>query len=260
MQAPQRLGAARAPAATGPTETEIWTLEIDSQRPWRNARACDGTDGYSAGSWVEVDVPHGFIPAEIQALNVYVSNIAKSSWYLVGATIGTQIPSSSFYGGSTAAATLPYYRPSYAIPNPATGPTATNISQADTMVKLVMLGRGRSSPARLLSTSGEQAVTLASWSIWEERAGAVVTQGRLESESTHTSSAICTIGNPSGETLRFEIRGTASDAMLCVRGCEADGTQNPFFGLATYRATIQLVPARTAQYGSTDSNTATQFA
>lgn len=243
-------GVRNAPATEGPTEAPHWTVFVDNMRPYMRTRTTDGSDGYTAGSWVEIDIPDGFIPAEITELNVYLGNFVCCCSYSA-ITISNRAATDATFGGSTTAPRDPAYLPTYCRPNPATGPTASTISYQDTTMRLMMTGLGRASPGRLFSNTGETYFPITNWN-WREGPINVAQAATNTFAGQHRPSsdiALATMPNPSGCTLRFEMRGAASNAMLCVLGSLATGT-NPFFGLSAWQLTLEFVPVRSALYGN----------
>lgn len=259
---PWRLGdgVRNAPATNESSENPHWTVYVDNMRPYMRTRTTDGSDGYTAGSWVEVDLPDGFIPAEITELNVYLGSFSCCTTYN-GILVDDRAATDAIFGGSTTAPKDPAYLPTYCRPNPATGPTAATISYQDTTMKLMMTGLNNAAPKRFFSNTGEAYFPITSWNWRTGPINVVQAVSNTTYAGEHrqaTATPLATMPNPSGGTLRFEMRGAASNAMLCILGSVAAGT-NTAFGLSPWQLTLEFVPVQAAQYGNVKQGTRTQF-
>lgn len=248
------------PKETGPHDQAVWMIEVDSKNPWRNSRTGNGSDGYSPGSWFEIDIPQGFIPAEIGELNVYLGTFTTTPTYS-GITISARVTEDASFGGSAAAPTDPNYVPSYCIPNLATGPTAATISYQDTTLRLMMTTIGRATASKYLTSSGDDYVPVVSWNFRVGPIGVsqVSTTDYAGTTVTGGDTPIVTMPNPSGSTIRFEMRGAGSNSMMCIRGSSTFGSL-PTYGFSPWQVTLILRPVRSAQYGNVSYATAVQYA
>lgn len=231
MRPPQYLGGGTATRALGekPTiasEPEYWTLQLDSQRAnGRNTRRCDPTDGsYSDNAWLEVDIPYGWIPAEVGSLAVFVTDLQVTQWMTPAVNFTLALPST--YDASLPTSTSmtannfytnPSFTPFYC--RPGSMATAAEVSLQDSQAFLAMIHRGRGFP-HVLSSSGEEYVSLGSWPLvsGNVQEGAPVRQQPTPTPPYAHGGSVVQIFNPSGSTLRFEQRLMASNAMPSVNG------------------------------------------
>ncbi len=236
------------------SEPEFWTLQIDSLRAnGRETRRCDARDGtYSDNAWYEIDVPFGWIPAEISYLAVTVADLTVTPFRASSVTFTGDVPWSFNTGVPTNASAVannpavnPGFVPFYARSGTlGTAPATTSVSFMDSGCYLAMRVRG---PSRglphFLSSTQDEYVSLGGWPLTNGDA----TAPPVLSDPSMTS-AVVQIANPSGGTIRFEQRLIASNAMPSIQGSEGATTLESL-GWPAWRVTLRLTPVLTAQYG-----------
>lgn len=269
MAAPARLGTPgvrnleSAPALA--SEPEVWTLVVDSNRA--NGTTCRrnnaDTSGLSDHAWYEVDIPQGWIPAEIGMLACYVTEFHATPYLATSVTMTEHPPTVADYGGSdtTNFYDSPFFTPNYTNPQAA---LKTAFSYQDAGARVVMSHRGRGFP-HMLNTAGEDFVEVQSWALREHDPGAMSTAEIVRSFVTvPTGVPIVQMYNPSGNTLRFEVRLMMSNAMPALVGQTNGGSVghtecNPDYGFPAWRAVLQFKPIRALQYGNVSQAPSGQF-
>lgn len=211
------------------SEPEYWTMQIDSQRAnGRTTRRNDPRDGtYSDNAWLEVDVPFGWIPAEIGQLAVFVVDLQATPWMDPEVTFSLATPSAYDAVAPTQASASannfydnPSFLPFYCRPGSMQDPDAyQSISLQDSVAFLAMIHRSKGFP-HLLTSSTDEYVSLGSWPL---RSGPLEPSNPEDVTPQQTppyshGGSVVAIWNPSGTTLRFEQRLMASNAMPCLRG------------------------------------------
>jgi hypothetical protein len=263
---PQYLGQGTTTRALGeaPTqasEPEFWTLQVDSLRAdGASTRRCDARDGtYSDNAWYEIDIPVGWIPAEIGNLAVTVADLSVTPFRASGITFtgdvpwsfNTNTPSNASAVANNPAAN-PTFKPFYA--RSGSMATATSVSFMDSGCYLAMQVRGvsRGLP-HYLSSLKDDFVSLGGWPLTNGND----TAPPLYSDPSMTSPVV-QISNPSGGTIRFEQRLMASNAMPSLNGSTGTTTLVSL-GWPAWRVVLRLTPVLTAQYGGVAVATERQF-
>lgn len=256
MRPPQYLGGGTATRALGETpslaqESEFWTIMVDSLRAdGARTRRCSGLDGsYSDNAWYEMDIPFGWIPAEVGNLAVTVADLTVTPFRNSNITFTGDVPwsfDSNTPSNASATANNPTANPGFTpfYCRSGSSATATNVSFMDAGCYLGMTvrGAGRGLP-HYLSSVQDDFVSLGGWSL---RTGDG-TAPEITSDPTMTS-AVVQIANPSGGTLRFEQRLLASNVMPSLLG-SAGATTLTSQGFPAWRVTLRLTPIRAVQYG-----------
>lgn len=256
MRSPQYLGGGTATRALGETpslaqESEFWTIMVDSLRAdGANTRRCSGLDGsYSDNAWYEMDIPFGWIPAEIGNLAVTVADLTVTPFRNSVITFTGDVPWSFDSNTPTNASAVannptvnPAFTPFYCRSGSAATATSVSFMDAGCYLAMTVRGAGRGLP-HYLSSVQDDYVSLGGWSL---RTGDG-TAPEITSDPTMTS-AVVQIANPSGGTLRFEQRLLASNAMPSLLG-SAGATTLTSQGFPAWRATLKLTPIRAVQYG-----------
>lgn len=256
---PQYLGGGTGTRALGeaPTqasEPEFWTLQIDSLRADSGStRRCDARSGsYSDNAWYEIDIPFGWIPAEIASLAVTVADLSVTPFRASAVTFTGDVPwsfdtitptyASAVANNPAANPTfVPYYAREGAL---AAAPANPAVSFMDSGCYLAMQVRGvsRGLP-HYLSSLKDDFVSLGGWPL---------TNGNDTAPPYYAdpsmTSPVVQISNPSGGTIRFEQRLAASNAMPSIQGSEGATTLESL-GWPAWRLVLRLTPILAAQYG-----------
>jgi len=266
---PQYLGGGTGTRALGeaPTqasEPEFWTLQIDSLRAdGGSTRRCDARSGsYSDNAWYEIDIPFGWIPAEIANLAVTVADLSVTPFRASAVTFTGDVPwsfdtvtptyASAVANNPAANPTfVPYYARAGAL---AAAPANPAVSFMDSGCYLAMQVRGvsRGLP-HYLSSLKDDFVSLGGWPL---------TNGNDTAPPYYAdpsmTSPVVQISNPSGGTIRFEQRLAASNAMPSIQGSEGATTLESL-GWPAWRLVLRLTPILAAQYGGVAAGTERQF-
>lgn len=258
MRSPQYLGQGGVTRALGEapmvaSEPDFWTLQIDSLRAdGKVTRRNDAGDGQlSDNAWYEVDIPFGWIPAEIATLAVSVVEISATPFRNTDITFADATPwaySAAAPSGTVTPGNVPPVNPTF-IPfyaRPGAMATAASVSFMDSGCYLAMTCRGntRGFP-RLLTSVQDDYVSLGSWSLRTDSANFPTIQ---TDQSMNMS--LVQISNPSGATLRFEQRLIASNAMPSIKGAVSTAeTVTQAYGFPAWRVVLRLTPIRSVQYG-----------
>lgn len=265
---PQYLGQGSSVRALGESpmlasEPDFWTIQVDSLRAdgsvTRRNNAGDGQ--YSDNAWYEMDIPFGWIPAEISTLAVSVVELSATPFRNTGITFADATPwaySTAVPSGAVTPANVPLANPTF-VPfyaRPGSMATAASVSFMDSGCHLAMTVRGSSRGLpRFLSSVQDDYVSLGSWSLRTDSADFPAIQ---TDQSMNMS--LVQISNPSGGTLRFEQRLLASNAMPSLKGAVSTAetvTQN--YGFPAWRVTLRLSPIQSAQYGGVAAAPERQF-
>ena len=254
---PQYLGQGGGTRSLGESpalasEPEFWTLQIDSLRAdGASTRRCDARDGtYSDNAWYEVDIPFGWIPAEIGNLAVTVADLSVTPFRAADVTFSPYLPwafntNTPTYASAVAnnPAANPRFVPFYARSGTlATNPAAPVMSFMDSGCYLAMQVRGvsRGLP-HYLSSLKDDFVSLGGWPL---------TNGNDTAPPYYAdpsmTSPVVQISNPSGGTIRFEQRLAASNAMPSIQGSSNSA--------ADFQATISVLGVFTVTSGSTPAS------
>lgn len=265
MRPPQYLGGGTAARALGEapvlaSHQEAWTIQVDSQRAngATSRRNDPRTEEYSDNAWYELDIPFGWIPAEIGNLAVYVTELSSTAWVNRNITV-VQAPPAAWDAAAPSALSLtnhnfyvdPGFIPFYCRPGSMPNVTSISWQDASAYLNFRVKGKGRGLP-HMLTGMREESASLGSWPL---RFGSPRDPDGLTPafQSFHPGvpgQAVCQIENPSGGTLRFEQRLCASDAMPSIYGRnDVEGLGLPSIGWPAWRVTISLIPVRSVQYG-----------
>ena len=227
MRPPQYLGGGTATRALGETpslaqESEFWTLQVDSLRAdGANTRRCDARDGtYSDNAWYEIDIPFGWIPAEIGNLAVTVADLTVTPFRAADITFSPYLPwaydaRTPTYASAVAnnPAANPSFLPIYARSG-SVSMLSPQVSYMDSGCYLAMTvrGAGRGLP-HYLSSLRDDYVSLGGWPLTtgNDTAPAVYSDPSM-------TAPVVQISNPSGGTIRFEQRLLASNSMPSLPG------------------------------------------
>lgn len=234
------------------SEPEFWTLQIDSLRAdGASTRRCDAREGtYSDNAWYEIDIPFGWIPAEIGNLAVTVADLSVTPFRAADVTFSPYLPwafntNTPTYASAVAnnPAANPGFLPFYA----RSGTLATNVaaplvSFMDSGCFLAMQVRGvsRGLP-HYLSSLKDDFVSLGGWPLTNGND----TAAPYYADPSMTSPVV-QISNPSGGTIRFEQRLAASNAMPSIPGSSNSA--------ADFSATISAPGVFTVTSGATPAS------
>ena len=254
---PQYLGQGGASRNLGEapslaSEPEFWTLQIDSLRAdGISTRRCDARDGtYSDNAWYEIDIPVGWIPAEIANLAVTVADLSVTPFRASSITFTADVPwsfNTSVPTNASAVANNPAVNPTFKPFYTRSGAmsTAASVSFMDSGCYLAMQLRGASRGLpHYLSSLKDDFVSLGGWPL---------TNGNDTAPALYTdpsmTSPVVQISNPSGGTLRFEQRLSASNSMPSLLG-STGATTLTSLGWPAWRLVLRLTPIRAVQYGA----------
>lgn len=254
---PQYLGQGTTTRALGETpslasEPEFWTLQVDSLRAdGASTRRCDARSGtYSDNAWYEIDIPYGWIPAEIANLAVTVADLSVTPFRAADVTFSPALPWAFNTNTPTYASVvannpaanpgfLPYYARSGTL---AANEAAPAVSFMDAGCYLAMQVRGSSRGLpHFLSSLKDDFVSLGGWPL---------TNGNDTAPPYYAdpsmTSPVVQISNPSGGTIRFEQRLAASNAMPSIQGSSNSA--------ADFQATISNLGVFTVTSGATPAS------